>query len=1175
MRLIKFMKRLPTMVVNIWKDLEPNDTIVSMAPRNDIVNGNSYYKSLSAAISNDEIRNIGLIGKNGVGKSSVISHYLTNSARRKYKLISLADFKIKGANTCPSPDEIERSVLQQLFYKTDFKRIPGSRFRRINHFPKWKAVIHTTLIVFFAFVVLEAFKIEFIENLDLIKQAMISIVNSTRIGTTIWNISCVLLFVAFYRMYYGVRNNFLLSRIGNKNFEIKKKDSTEKSNILNENFDEIMYYFSSTKTNLVVFEDLDRLNDLSVLIKLREICDLVNNSEVIKFNVTFLYALSDTLFNSSTDDKTKFFDYIITVLPTVTASNSGIELNKLLKSRGIDINERVLSEVMIYVNDMRSIKNIFNDFIHFKDSLKDNLLDDTKLLCFIVYKNLHPQDYADVQERKGFLFEIIDNKMHYVQGLVHEIEVKIEDHRTELMELKADHISTVNELRKIYLFDAITQSDIEGNKVNIQGQYQNIGKLLNDEFFTKIGDTLHVGHSRTGFRNVNFKQILEGTKPTYFERVEKLNKSKISKVERAIETLEARLVELRNIKVQRLLSEADEFDYKVKSNVPSEIMFMLKRGYIGEDYNDYITVIDSEDRSYDDISFIRTHQANEEVDYYTSLKSLEKVFDSFEFDDFKKEKVYNISFLDYILEENKHDELKEVISNIIKNTRGWSFLRALIHKTTKRKELLQEIVENWSTFWDDVHESKNLTSEEKLEFFVSLFSGDLTIKQLETLNKNNGIQYFTEEIVYIEEVYDSVENKELFKEFVVMAGVKVISLYESERDNELVSYLIENTCYELTFQNMNFIDEELIITRPLEYVFDKKKDSDLNEKYMENNYAILIDNLMLNNEKSNEERETYKKILALDLDSDLIERVVLHFQDSFEFLDYGEDVNRMIFKNRKNDNDCAWIENHYSNEDEPDESLVSEFVNRFSSFENVDALTSLTYKSIVSIPKRMRNLHLIKHSESSNWLQDLQIDEIHSENLIDLIKDRMFEATDQFITLCLSLAEDVIENMINSYFSEFFKFIETNEIDLNIHKLIYRSGVLSSSNKLRVLLYEYDNSQIDIEEMKEIFRQQYSENFAVLILGCTSRDLKVIFVSEYFKVIKNFKIDDFLFNLGYEYRRLLEEGKRPSFEKNTINHLLLDTLSSNGVVGKVYEDNSMLRVHIKKKDKGLLGWFSR
>nr|WP_323807848.1 hypothetical protein [Klebsiella pneumoniae] len=80
--------------------------------------------------------------------------------------------------------------------------------------------------------------------------------------------------------------------------------SQESSSLLNNCLDEIVYFFSRSQYKIVVFEDLDRLGNAEVFVKLREINQIVNNN-LQSEPVRFIYACRDDIFLGA-DIRTKF-----------------------------------------------------------------------------------------------------------------------------------------------------------------------------------------------------------------------------------------------------------------------------------------------------------------------------------------------------------------------------------------------------------------------------------------------------------------------------------------------------------------------------------------------------------------------------------------------------------------------------------------------------------------------------------------------------------------------------------------------------------------------------------------------------------------------------------------------------------------------------------------------------
>lgn len=63
-------------------------------------------------------------------------------------------------------------------------------------------------------------------------------------------------------------------------------------------------------------------------------------------------------------------------------------------------------DIAPFISDMRILQNIYNEFIVYKEILRTSQelsLSDEQMLAMIVFKNLYPSDFADIQDEKGVL----------------------------------------------------------------------------------------------------------------------------------------------------------------------------------------------------------------------------------------------------------------------------------------------------------------------------------------------------------------------------------------------------------------------------------------------------------------------------------------------------------------------------------------------------------------------------------------------------------------------------------------------------------------------------------------------------------------------------------------------------------------------------------------------------
>lgn len=152
-------------------------------------------------------------------------------------------------------------------------------------------------------------------------------------------------------------------------------DGKVNKSILNHHLDEIIYFFEVTPYNVVIIEDLDRFQQTEIFTKLREINLLLNNSKKTKHKeIVFVYAVRDDMFTDK--ERTKFFDFIIPIIPVINSSNSSQKLLEKTTLHGYQWSEDLIDSLALFVDDMRLLHNITNEFHLYKNKLTGKLIPD-------------------------------------------------------------------------------------------------------------------------------------------------------------------------------------------------------------------------------------------------------------------------------------------------------------------------------------------------------------------------------------------------------------------------------------------------------------------------------------------------------------------------------------------------------------------------------------------------------------------------------------------------------------------------------------------------------------------------------------------------------------------------------------------------------------------------------
>ena len=459
-----------------------------------------------------DIRNVALTGPFGSGKSSILKTLMQKSGDKFHFLpISLATLQaneedqiidsIDDTNSGSAQQDIdaenrrienlnrkiEYSILQQIIYRENAHTVPNSRFRRIAHKSCWQLVRISLSGVVTVIAIVVLFKPQFFRVDSLYRLLDFSNTWNTRIDITAVCWLCVMLFCMFWYILKSYSNS-KLNKLNLKDGEI---EVVENNSIFNKHLDEILYFFQVTEYNAVILEDLDRFGTSNIFLKLRELCQLINESKIVNRHITFIYAIKDDVFKD--EERTKFFDYITTVIPVINPSNSKDKLKAALKAKGYadgEISDEDLSEMAFFIQDMRILTNIVNEYEQYRKKLcghNKQRLNYTKLLGMIVYKNYHPQDFAQLHRREGKVYACISKKRLFISEAIKTIDANIEQLKEEEKKYKENNYLKEKELRLILLHAIEEKCNRHLYSISISSDWHRISDIINsDNLFSRL-----------------------------------------------------------------------------------------------------------------------------------------------------------------------------------------------------------------------------------------------------------------------------------------------------------------------------------------------------------------------------------------------------------------------------------------------------------------------------------------------------------------------------------------------------------------------------------------------------------------------------------------------------------------------------------------------------------------
>ena len=227
-------------------------------------------------------------------------------------------------------------------------------------------------------------------------------------------------------------------------------------------------------------------------------------------------------------DRTKFFEFIIPVIPIINSSNSVDMVIEQAKTFSLDqrLDPQFLREVSRYLGDLRLIKNIFNEYAVYVANLEtdgENVLDANKLLSVLIYKNVFPSDFEALHRREGSLAKILDRHDQFVANA--EAQCKIEISRLESQidagakQLPAD----LDELRRIYAMAIIENVPDGYASISVDGRtfvsIQTLAKYEGfDEFLAAQQLIFRNLHNHSHRQAVSDVQALAGAQKSFEQK---------------------------------------------------------------------------------------------------------------------------------------------------------------------------------------------------------------------------------------------------------------------------------------------------------------------------------------------------------------------------------------------------------------------------------------------------------------------------------------------------------------------------------------------------------------------------------------------------------------------------------------------------------------------------------
>lgn len=882
-----------------------------LAPR--MVDKSEYVSILKAAIDDEDVRNVALSGAYGSGKSSIIKTFERNYPKYKCLNLSLAAFAEEsmslqkesdsGNNTqgdkpngegqsfvnqnVVQMEQLEFSLVQQFFYHVKASGIPDSRFGRIRRWNRTEKVIWSIAILLFAisfFYVVDSGKF-----LNLLPFLNVYNDNLRYISLGVIGVGLLVLsyrLVTFFHKMSGGHIKFM-------DYEVDVQKDIKVS-VFNRYLDELVYLFQTTGYQVVVLEDLDRFKSTSIYTKLRELNQLLNQSEDIGRRIVFVYALRDDIFHTS-QERTKFFDYIIPVLPHTSVANSASQFVKELGTLVGDsddecaLHKSFLNDVAPFIGDLRTIKAIVSDFKITSKRLNSKLKKDN-LLAIIIYKNLCPKDFEMIFEGKGPIHDTFAKESEYKEERKKVLKEKKDEIETKIKKVKEERLISVNELNSIVVSAAIKAIPAGCYICNSGGSQIAYADLFSDDFVIKIlkGELCYRGNYG-GTTRISKEKVLSslGDEFNYESRKALIELNSNASLSKLTEDRDACVRQLDNLakKTMKEMCEADEnlLPRQTKEFKTNLLNFLIKRGYIDESYYYYITDIksDSDEEgllSQNDNAYLLSVKGigvSDEDEMSRHIDDPKLLLQFIIPQDFVGDKILNFDLVHEIIQ-SKDEKNLELLKNKLKSHSDYmlDFINRYAFLETANDGFITLVAQQYDHLWADVENKRLLSNEAKLNLFNKL-TRYATPNDLEKQNEDGLLADYLRQSCY-SVVFDGVQTDkacQIIKKF----NVRFLALVDDGDSSNLLDYIYKNGYYEhnshnvwvllKTYSDINIHDYENSIYTAINSANIEPLLSQINEEIESFVFYCVLDNAntsestesitsILNNDKVSGENKT-------------------------------------------------------------------------------------------------------------------------------------------------------------------------------------------------------------------------------------------------------------------------------------------------------------------------------
>jgi len=1174
-----------------------------LSAKSDAEKSKDYLSALRWATENPDVLNIALTGAYGSGKSSILRAFKEKYEDYNYLPISLASFR-DGIEEqyekdgvahyrFKKPTETERveqhrlvelSILQQIFYRETDELLPESRFKRIKKFEMRKHWKKPVFIILWGlclyYVSNRAFREEFYnwKSMELWEEALLFIISAA-----FFLYGTFLLLIETMKILASAK----FSKINLTGGQIEMSNDISNS-ILNKHLDEILYFFQVQNYNVVILEDLDRFNDPEIFTKLRELNLLLNNSAQVGRRIVFIYAVRDDIFREN--NRTKFFDFILPVLPAINHSNSINVLTDSLEEAGLKdlLQKKFLYDISLYISDMRILKNIFNEFMLYRKQLTGSSFNSNELMGMIVYKNIYPQDFAALHVQEGMVYSVMSEKAKFTEKISEDLSERLAKAKEELELLQGTIANGIKELRMLYIQHFVNQTNAKVTMINVNGNAL-LAAMNSDENFKAMQNASRIPYSylpsygsETNANGISFAELERQVDPVnkYEKRAQHITESKAN-AEKSLQkeiselTRKIQFISIRPFKM--LLAEnksaAGHLDEKFRKE--KLLVYLLRGGYLNELYEHYMSYFYPKSLTDSDMVFLRAVRNQEALEYNYQLNNIEALMHRLEPEDFILEELLNFSLIEYLFaHKSSYPKFIKILYAQLCNASATSlkFLKDYLAITTHFDYFIQMLYLNWKGVWVYIRNETSIPDEIKRQILASIIN-TATLEQMENIDEDyafsNYIMWMPEFLTYMDEHADQQKVLKVIDHFEIVFG----ELDDNQVSSPMFDAVYTGNHYQINEHMISLIarkkgsgqiDPDDLGMANFTTVIASKAENLIS--YLKSNiekYLLRVGLKLPNNTKESED------IVLYWLGEDIVIDQKLKIIDSQEVqLSEFTKVEQTLWRQILNDNKIkpTWenVLTYFETINQVDEDLLA-FLNHEDNYK-VLATEKLHNEAfaIILIKSRLSDtafdkliLAIAEPIDGEPMFSSLSGDKINK-----LIRQGTIRLSEYNFNGVKANHRELIPALVEKSLSEFFDDSLLYDLETKDYLVLMDSGISTAEKRRLADGVPYtaiqQNTPLASHVINHFVSSPYvSRSYEVieaLLVQDVLQEQKVILFEKHLQDFNASEDRALLTKIGDKFEEINDHSKTPFIPKNPLNRSILEKLQNLGII-RIFPEN--------------------